>query len=752
MSRITLKFTAFLWLMISGGLVHAGKPLQDDPSRPRLTKPTTALHCGTENAMRQLYLRQPALEQAAKAEFNRVDGVLKSRGVRTKGMQANSTALEALVANPTYVIPVVFHVYGTTFNGKTVNDAVIIDALRRTNEDFQGITADYNQVIPEFSAIKRTLNIEFRLAKKNPQGAATTGIIYHPAASGFGNGSGYDAQIQADAWDNYKYMNVYIQNDLYADGVTNNSGVAWYPDTWMSNNNLARVVYNGAYLGNNTSENFRSVLTHEFGHYLNLIHTFQGGCSQANFSKCATTGDLICDTPQVNNSSLGTALNCLSEVTNWQNFMNYSDQYANFTFEQVSRMINALNVAARNTLWTAANLEATGTSGGTGNQAPTANFVSAVSGLTVAFTDLSSDSDGTIASRLWNFGDGTTSTAMSPSKAYATAGTYSVSLTVTDNQGATHSVTKSITVSTDTGSVLQNGVAKTGLGAAQGTTLNYTMSVPAGASNLKFTIVGGSGDADLYVRFAAAPTTSTYDCRPYLSGNTETCNIASAQAGTYYVMLRAYAAFSGVSLTGSYSTGGSNQIPVANFSNTVNGLTVNFSDTSTDSDGTIASRVWNFGDGSTSTVTNPTKTYASAGTYSVALTVTDNQGASNTMTKSVTVSSAPTINECTATDTRALGQNCKRSNRSGSAGNYNYLFINMPAGVAQLKVTTSGGTGNANLYVSTNGWATQTNYQYVSSNAGNDESVTIQSPPSGYIYISLYGVTAFSGVTVTTEY
>jgi hypothetical protein len=67
-------------------------------------------------------------------------------------------------------------------------------------------------------------------------------------------------------------------------------------------------------------------------------------------------------------------------------------------------------------------------------------------------------------------------------------------------------------------------------------------------------IAGGTGDADLYVKFGSAPTTSSYDCRPYLGGNAETCNIATAQAGTYYVMLRAYSTFSGVSLTGSFST------------------------------------------------------------------------------------------------------------------------------------------------------------------------------------------------------
>lgn len=101
--------------------------------------------------------------------------------------------------------------------------------------------------------------------------------------------------------------------------------------------------------------------------------------------------------------------------------------------------------------------------------------------------------------------------------------------------------------------VLVKGVPVTGLSAASGGALVYTLEVPQGSSNLSFAISGGTGDADLYVKFGSAPTTSVYDCRPYLSGNNETCNIANVQAGTYYVMLRAYTAFSGVSLVGSYA-------------------------------------------------------------------------------------------------------------------------------------------------------------------------------------------------------
>ncbi len=83
-----------------------------------------------------------------------------------------------------------------------------------------------------------------------------------------------------------------------------------------------------------------------------------------------------------------------------------------------------------------------------GNPPPTANFTFTTSGLTASFTDTSTDSNGTIAARSWNFGDGGTSTAQNPTRTYAAAGTYTVTLTVTDNGGATATTSKQVTVAT----------------------------------------------------------------------------------------------------------------------------------------------------------------------------------------------------------------------------------------------------------------------------------------------------------------
>lgn len=102
------------------------------------------------------------------------------------------------------------------------------------------------------------------------------------------------------------------------------------------------------------------------------------------------------------------------------------------------------------------------------------------------------------------------------------------------------------------GNVLQNGVPVSGLAATAGNSLNYTVAVPAGVSTLTVQISGGSGDADVYVRHGSAPTDTTYNCRPYLNGNNETCTFNAPSSGTWYVRVKAYTTFSGVTLRASY--------------------------------------------------------------------------------------------------------------------------------------------------------------------------------------------------------
>jgi len=100
---------------------------------------------------------------------------------------------------------------------------------------------------------------------------------------------------------------------------------------------------------------------------------------------------------------------------------------------------------------------------------------------------------------------------------------------------------------------LTNGVAVTGIGASTGAWKHYKIAVPSGQTSLAIVQSGGSGDADLYVRLGSQPTSSSYNYRPYLSGNNETVNVSNPAAGDWYISIYAYSTYSSVSLKATYS-------------------------------------------------------------------------------------------------------------------------------------------------------------------------------------------------------
>jgi serine protease len=79
-----------------------------------------------------------------------------------------------------------------------------------------------------------------------------------------------------------------------------------------------------------------------------------------------------------------------------------------------------------------------------------------------------------------------------------------------------------------------------------------TVDIPANTTNLSVSISGGSGDADLYVRYGSKPSTWRFDCRPYQYGNNETCSFDNPTAGTWHIGIRGYSAYSGVTWEVSY--------------------------------------------------------------------------------------------------------------------------------------------------------------------------------------------------------
>lgn len=353
----TTKITFLALLLLFGGVQSLFAQGRQEDGLPDRNKQL----CTTHEAMEAYYEANPQ----AKAEHEALEKFTQE--------YAQAHPVTDNLGKPTaakYRIPVVFHVYGGpthTFWGKTVTKAIVVGALADLNKDFQGLNDDYGTVNSTFASVKSTLDISFEFALKKPDGTATDGIDWKTTTgAGYGNGSGYDSKIAADAWDNTKYMNIYIVADLYNDGQSTNSGVCWYPDVSMTTAKTARLVYNGQYLGNNTTKEFRSVFTHEVGHFLNLAHTFDTGCSG--------TGDGVSDTPLHKSTSLGcptsqTSKTPTSDCGNWQvnveNYMDYNgafDCQKMFTKGQVTRMIAALelNNNTRRPLWQQSNLIFTG--------------------------------------------------------------------------------------------------------------------------------------------------------------------------------------------------------------------------------------------------------------------------------------------------------------------------------------------------------------------------------------------------------
>jgi len=91
--------------------------------------------------------------------------------------------------------------------------------------------------------------------------------------------------------------------------------------------------------------------------------------------------------------------------------------------------------------------------------------------------------------------------------------------------------------------------SQTNLSGATGTWKHFTVNVPAGTTNFTVNQLNGTGDADLYVRYGSQATATKYNCRPYMNGNNESCSFTNPTAGTWYISVYAYTAYSGASLT-----------------------------------------------------------------------------------------------------------------------------------------------------------------------------------------------------------
>lgn len=174
---------------------------------------------------------------------------------------------------------------------------------------------------------------------------------------------------------------------------------------------------------------------------------------------------------------------------------------------------------------------------------PQAAFTVDCQGLTCRLDGAASrDRDGLLVAYDWDFGDGQQGRGVRLDHAFAAAGLYRVGLTVTDDDGLSARVEQEVRV------VDGQGFPYTGLSAQRGEWRQYRYLAPAGVGKVQISLSGGAGDADLYVRRGAEPTTTEYECRPYQSGNTERCLLDVTPGETLYIGIHAFLAYDGVTL------------------------------------------------------------------------------------------------------------------------------------------------------------------------------------------------------------
>jgi hypothetical protein len=184
---------------------------------------------------------------------------------------------------------------------------------------------------------------------------------------------------------------------------------------------------------------------------------------------------------------------------------------------------------------------------GGGNVSPTASFTANCTDLDCSFDgSASTDPDGAVVAYDWDFGDGNSSSEEMPMNVYAASGTYAVSLTVTDNEGATNVDSEDVMV--DDGAATTGGFTETDVSVARRQNGDYTIDVPAGAALLDVQTSGGSGDVDLLINFGSPPTNRNNDCIDRGRGNDHVCSISNPTEGTWFIRVRGRQDSAGVQL------------------------------------------------------------------------------------------------------------------------------------------------------------------------------------------------------------
>jgi PKD repeat protein len=400
--------------------------------------------CGFDQQLEKMLAKDPSgmqiiadvSEQAAEMKRQRLNG-------------------EAERAGGPRIIPTVFHIIHQGGN-ENISMAQVEDQIRILNEDYSRQNADAANTRAEFLGVAANANVEFRLAKLDPQGNCTDGVVrmWSPKTYNASDDNGVKA---VSYWNSTKYFNVWVVASISSDGQPGTVlGYAQFPG--FGNANTDGVVVRADYIGSiGTSANNNSngrTLTHEAGHWLGLFHTFQGGCAGGFFDDaCADTPPQAEATPSNCPHSANTCSNDSPDLPDQvENYMDYSNGACEnmFTLDQKSRFDGVLT-GTRSAIHSGSNLTATGVLLGETPCAPIADFYAAkrivCAGQNITFTD--NTFNGQPSSYDWVLTGATpnASSDANPTVVYNTPGVYSITLNVSNSEGSdSHTQTDYITV------------------------------------------------------------------------------------------------------------------------------------------------------------------------------------------------------------------------------------------------------------------------------------------------------------------
>jgi len=347
---------------------------------------------------------------------------------------------------PKYIIPVVVHViHSGTSSVANISDAQINSEIDFLNKSFRNLNSDSVNRREIFKDIAADCEIEFRLAKKDPQGNCSKGIVRVYSQN---TNLGDDILKKVSVWDSRSYLNIWIVERILKE-VSNGIvlGYAQFP-FGSSSASTDGVMLNYNVFGQLTPSDdvFNATATHEIGHWLGLYHPFQGdSCNN-------TDNDGLSDTPPTYNAEgarsgpFSATLNTcgtdnpdlLDQQENYMDYFFCKQRCHNmYTYQQKARMHYCIENYRRE-IFSAENLIKTGVNNVTTTCNAIPSFYSSnkniCSGNSVTFNQ--NIYNGTATAYNWTFEGGTpnTSTLASPGNiVYSAKGSYYVKLSITTN-------------------------------------------------------------------------------------------------------------------------------------------------------------------------------------------------------------------------------------------------------------------------------------------------------------------------------